>query len=82
MSIYGDVAGQDPADQPSGYAPTRDHPLDAHARTTFVSDAGERGLDRATGVDHRHARSIVAVGVDVAHDLYPIGGVPRGRRDD
>src|SRR5262245_38162996 len=38
--------------------------------------AAERGFDRAAGVDHRHARSIVAVRVDIAADGLSVGGMP------
>ncbi len=52
-------------------------PFDPHAVTRWFAGglAAERGLDRATGVDHRHARSIVAIRMDVAVDGLAIGRV-------
>ena len=54
------VAGQDPVNEPPGYAPARSDLLDAHAWRSFPSgETGERGFDRAPRIDGCHARSIV-----------------------
>ena len=79
----GQVAGEDAACQAPGNASTRRDPLDAHARNAVLQpgSAAERGLDRATGEHHRHARSIVAIGVDVTVDMLAVGRVLRGGSD-
>ena len=83
-----EVAGEDRPVQRRRRASTGSDSLDTHAgtlRVRAVLGATERGIDGATGVHHRHPRSIVAVGVDVAVDRLAVRGVlgrgsHRGRR--